>query len=403
MQNNHNKKPREYSVSIRLTDEEKIELENFSKRMGFSSVSEYLRNLHKSNVKEQIDNRSIVENALKNLTPVKEFFKTNLGTMYCGNSLDYLFNIADEESVDLIVTSPPFGLVRKKSYGNEDADKYCDWFRPFAEGFRRVLKKNGSLVIDIGGSWIQGAPARSLYHFELLLLLCKEYGFYLCQEHYWWNPSKLPTPAEWVNVRRVRVKDAVNCVWWLSKTPYPKANNRRILAPYSESMLDLLKNGYTAKERPSGHVISRKFSKNNGGSVPPNLLAIANTESSGSYQDYCRRNGYEVHPARFPALLPEYFIRFLTDPGDFVLDPFGGSCVTGMVAEQLQRRWACIELNAGYLQGAIGRFQPDNSTGTKQRNKPVYYEIWQPCSVTVNDVDEPLIKDGGKSRPKSKK
>jgi site-specific DNA-methyltransferase (cytosine-N4-specific) len=168
-------------------------------------------------------------------------------------------------------------------------------------------------------------------------------------------------------------------------------------------MLDLLKNGYTAKERPSGHVISRKFSKNNGGSVPPNLLAIANTESSGSYQDYCRRNGYEVHPARFPALLPEYFIRFLTDPGDFVLDPFGGSCVTGMVAEQLQRRWACIELNAGYLQGAIGRFQPDNSTGTKQRNKPVYYEIWQPCSVTVNDVDEPLIKDGGKSRPKSKK
>ena len=299
------------------------------------SISEYVRYLHQLNSHGVAQNRALYEvspEAMYDGKRLKPVLKTALGQTYLGDSLDYLFGHAKKESVDLIVTSPPFGLVRKKSYGNEDADDYCNWFRPFAEGFKRALKPNGSLVIDIGGAWKPGMPTRSLYHFELLIMLCKEYGFHLCQEHFWWNPSKLPTPAEWVNVRRVRVKDAVNCIWWLSPTPWPKAGNRRILAPYSDSMLDLLKNGYSARLRPSGHDISDKFQKNNGGAVPPNLLAIANTESSGKYQEFCRNNDLDIHPARFPAQLPEYFIRMLTNPGDLVVDQFAGSCVTGMVA-----------------------------------------------------------------------
>jgi DNA modification methylase len=314
-----------------------------------------------------------------------------------------LFNVAEEKSVDLIMTSPPFGLVRKKSYGNEDSDKYCDWFRPFAEGFKRVLKDQGSLVIDIGGAWKKGYPARSLYHFDLLIMLCKEFGFHLCQEHYWWNPSKLPTPAEWVNIRRVRVKDAVNCVWWLSKTPYPRANNRKVLAPYSDSMRDLLKNGYVAKERPSGHKISKKFSRDNGGSVPPNLLAIANTESNGSYLSYCREHNLEIHPARFPAQLPEYFIKFLTNPGDFVLDPFAGSCVTGMVAENLGRHWACVELNAGFLQGAVSRFHDKGKQPEGENPNASQYQIWAPCAVDIDESEVRVIEDGGLTRPASNK
>lgn len=397
--------PRQSTVSIRLTSDEKQDMEALSKKLGFRTISEYLRHLHDGQVRQEANGGTYTSHKGGTL---QEFYRTDLGKMYCGNNLDYLFDTANRDSVDLIVTSPPFGLVRKKTYGNEDADKYCDWFRPFAEGFKRVLKDSGSLVIDIGGAWIPGAPTRSLYHFELLIMLVKEYGFHLCQEHYWWNPSKLPTPAEWVNVRRVRVKDAINTVWWLSKTPFPKANNRRILAPYSDSMMDLLENGYQAKERPSGHVISDKFSKNNGGAVPPNLLAIANTESSGQYQDYCRANGYPIHPARFPSQLPEYFIRFLTDPTDLVLDPFGGSCVTGQVAEQLNRRWACIELDAGYLQGAISRFQSaatneveETKKNKKAKPKSVKYELWAPCSLPLSE--EPLIMDGGRSRQTSKR
>jgi site-specific DNA-methyltransferase (cytosine-N4-specific) len=296
----------------------------------------------------------------------------------------------------LIVTSPPFGLVRKKAYGNEDADRYLDWFRPFADGFKRILRDDGSLVIDIGGAWKPGVPTRSLYHFELLMMLCKEYGFHLCLEHFWWNPAKLPTPAEWVNIRRVRVKDAVNCIWWLSPTPFPKASNRRVLAPYSESMNDLIANGYKAKLRPSGHNISEKFQRHNGGAIPPNLLAIANTESNGKYQEFCKERDIAPHPARFPSALPEYFIKLLTDPGDLVVDPFAGSCVTGEVSESLRRRWVCCELEAEYLEGARARFGDGH---VRRRSAPTSYRIDSPCSLPINEKDAPLVADGGRKRP----
>ena len=393
--------PRTKAANIRLTEEERAEIEAAAAAQGYSSLSEYFRVLHTRFTKEE----GLSEGAKKTnprdfpAKNLRSFLKTDHGQIFWGDSRSYLFSKAEENSVDLIMTSPPFGLVRKKSYGNEDADRYCDWFRPFAEGFHRVLKDTGSLVIDIGGAWVPGQPTRSLYHFKLLVMLVEEYGFHLCQEHYWFNPSKLPTPAEWVNVRRVRVKDAVNTVWWLSKTPFPKANNKRVLQPYSKSMEHLLKNGYKAKLRPSGHDISDKFNKDNGGSVPPNLLAIANTESNGRYQDHCRAENIPIHPARFPAQLPEYFIRFLTDPGDLVVDPFGGSCVTGVVAENLKRRWTCCELSEEYLLGARARFKPALQPLPKDRGIP--YEIASPCARPVAEEDVPLFEDGGAQRPAS--
>jgi DNA modification methylase len=386
--------PRENVTSIRLTANERQEMEEVSAALGFKSLGDYLRHLHNVSAAPMRKQRQELHG--RNFGKLHEAHKTSLGMILQGDCREYLHHSTKPESVNLIMTSPPFGLVRKKSYGNEDAAEYCEWFRPFAEGFHRVLKADGSLVIDIGGAWKPGTPTRSLYHFKLLVMLCEEYGFHLAQEHYWWNPAKLPSPAEWVNVRRVRVKDAVNCVWWLSKTPFPKASNKRVLTPYSASMRSLLKYGYSAKLRPSGHDISDKFSKDNGGSVPPNLLAIANTESNGLYQDYCRANGIDIHPARFPALLPEYFIRMLTDPGDMVLDPFGGSCMTGMVAETLKRRWACVELSSEYIRGGMARFQ-EQATQVP-RTKPTSYSINTPCAQPVDESRIPLHPNGGETR-----
>ncbi len=329
------------------------------------------------------------------------YHETKLGQMYLGDTLEVLPTCFEEKSVDLIMTSPPFGLIRKKDYGNVDSTEYVDWFKPFAEQFKRVLKDNGSLVIDIGGSWIPGQPTRSLYHFKLLIMLCEEFGFHLAQEFFWWNPSKLPTPAEWVNVRRIRVKDAVNCVWWLSPTPWPRAENRRILQPYSDSMNELLKNGYKAKLRPSGHDISDKFSVNNGASIPPNLLAIPNTESNSYYLRYCKEHDLEAHPARFPSELPEFFIRMLTDPGDFVVDPFGGSCVTGEVSERTNRRWACIELSEDYLKGSLARFDKELSEPPKRY--PISYKLIKPGALWNGQQYDPLDPEGGKKRKKKTK
>jgi len=393
-------------VNVRLTEDEYREMSVAAEALGYPTLSEYIRHLRKNADEPASSANTIADSHVADLYPTPtRFSTTRYGEILLGDSLGLLHRTLKANSVDLIMTSPPFGLVRKKSYGNKDADEYLDWFRPFAEGFSRVLKDSGSLVIDIGGSWNKGTPTRSLYHFELLLMLCQEYGFHLCEEHFWWNPAKLPTPAEWVNVRRVRVKDAVNCIWWLSKTPWPKANNRRVLAPYSDSMHHLLKNGYKAQLRPSGHDISTKFQKDNGGSVPPNLIALANTESNSYYQEYCRANNLTVHPARFPIGIPAYFTKFLTDRGDLVVDPFGGSCVTGEACEALERQWICCELDEQFLKGAVCRFQkPKVTTIPKEkssklvvRDKP--YEIYAPCTVDVSDEEAPLFNDGGHARP----
>ncbi|QSJ17896.1 site-specific DNA-methyltransferase [Nostoc sp. UHCC 0702] len=283
------------------------------------------------------------------------YYTQNHGAVYLGDSLE-LIKFIDDNSINLILTSPPFALTRKKAYGNESAEKYVEWFLPFAYEFKRILKTDGSLVIDLGGAYLPGIPVRSIYQYELLVKLCKEVGFFLAQEFYHYNPARLPTPAEWVTIRRIRVKDSVNVVWWLSKTPTPKADNRKVLKPYSQSMKQLLKNGYTPKIRPSGHDISDKFQKDNQGAIPPNLLEIANTESNSVYLRRCKAAGIKTHPARFPQGFAEFFIKFLTDKDDIVLDPFAGSNTTGFVCETLQRRWISFEINEDYLAGSRYRF-----------------------------------------------
>lgn len=331
---------------------------------------------------------------------MQPYLKTKLGQIVLGDSLEYMATLKSA-SVDLIVTSPPFGLVRKKEYGNVESHEYVDWFRVFGCEFKRILKPSGSLVIDIGGAWIPGQPTRSLYHFELAIMLCRDIGFYLAQEFFWWNPSKLPSPAEWVTVRRIRVKDAVNIVWWFSITPWPKASNKRVLAPYSDAMKGLLKNGYRAKLRPSGHDISKKFSWNNGAAIPPNLIAVPNTESNSYYLRYCEKLNIKPHPARFPSAIPEFFVRMLTDEGDIVIDPFGGSCVTGEVCERLHRRWTCIEKVQEYTQGALGRFkrsaEATQSTMFETEAQVNSYKLHHPAALW-NGHEEPLSSDGGKKR-----
>lgn len=283
------------------------------------------------------------------------YYETRKGRAYLGDSKKYMKNLP-EESVNLVLTSPPFALLKKKEYGNVSAQEYLKWFKPFAKEILRILTKDGSFVIDLGGTWVKGQPTRSLYHFEFAIMLLKELNFHLAQEFYWYNPSKLPTPAEWVTVRKIRVKDAVNMVWWFSKDPYPKADNQSVLNDYSDAMEDLLENGYKAKKRPSGHDISEKFSKRKDGAIPPNLLEIPNTSSSNKYLKKCKAKNIKPHPARFPADLPKFFIKFLTEKDDIVLDPFGGSNVTGKEAEKLNRQWITIEKEEKYLEGSKFRF-----------------------------------------------
>jgi site-specific DNA-methyltransferase (cytosine-N4-specific) len=308
------------------------------------------------------------------MVEMKPYYSTNLGKAYLGDSLQIMHEM-ESSSINLVLTSPPFALIFKKEYGNIDSKKYVEWFLEYADEMFRVLKDDGSFVLDIGGVWEKGRPTRSLYQYELVLALCKKIGFFLAQDFFWHRPAALPAPAEWVTVRRIRVKDSVNLIFWFSKTPHPKADNRKVLRPYSEDMCRLLNRGYKAKPRPSGHNITGKFMRKNEGSIPSNLfefdssddlsdispdnfIKLGNNDSNGFYLKSCRIAGIKPHPARFPHGVPEFFIKMLTDEGDTVLDPFAGSNVTGEVAEKLERKWIAIELIKEYLDGSKFRFKP---------------------------------------------
>lgn len=285
-------------------------------------------------------------------------YRTNLGKTIVGNSYDLLCEL-EEASVDLVVTSPPFALQRQKDYGNVSDDDYVEWIMPFAREIFRVLKDTGSFVIDLGGAYRTRMPSRSLYNFRVLISFCDKIGFHLAEDFYWFNPAKLPSPIEWVNKRKMRAKDSVNTVWWLSKTAFPQADVTKVLVPYSERMKKLIEspeNFYKPKKRPSGHDIGKSFGKDNGGAIPSNLLEIPNTDSNSPYMRLCKQFGLQRHPARFPSALPEFFIKMLTDEGQLVIDIFSGSNTTGFVAEQLNRRWLSFELDHSYATSSVFRF-----------------------------------------------
>ena len=291
------------------------------------------------------------------------YYRTDFGAAYLGDSRNLLSKVK-KESVHLVMTSPPFALRKQKSYGSWadkiDSGSYVNWFLEFARKIHDVLVPNGSFVLHLGGTWEPGLPLRSLYHHELVFQLYKELRFCLAQDFYWHNTAKLPLPAQWVTIERIRVKDAVDPIWWFCKNEKGKtfANNRRVLQPYSKSMKQLFERGkYNFNRRPGGADIGEKsFLKRNRGSIPPNLLSIAGTESNSPYLRYSRKYGIEVNPARYPASVPEFFVKFLTRKEDVVLDPFAGSNATGEAAERQSRRWLAMEIHEPYLKGSQFRF-----------------------------------------------
>lgn len=313
-------------------------------------------------------------------------YTTRRGRVYQGDSLELLTAMPDG-SVNLVITSPPYALEFKKEYGNESQAEYVEWFLPFAREIQRVLTDDGSFVINIGGAWKKGHPVRSLYHFRLLLALVDDIGFHLAQEIYWYNPAKMPTPAEWVNVQRIRVKDSVEPCWWLSKTERPKASNRNVLVPYSQDMVRLIERGFRATKRPSGHMVKATWQTDRGGAIPGNVLTMGNNDSNGRYLARVAEAGLKLHPARFPVQLPEWFIKFLTDPGDLVVDIFGGSMTTGWAAERQGRGWIGIELVDEYVAASRLRFfDVDGSLLPDEVTEPALL-------VPVIDLETPAMTD----------
>ena len=309
------------------------------------------------------------------------YYKTRMGSFLIGDSVrliqDKLLRYY-RGKVNLIITSPPFPLNNKKKYGNLQGEEYLQWFTSLAPFFSELLTDDGSIVIEIGNSWEAKRPVQSLLHLESLLSFVKHpnAGLKLIQEFIVYNPSRLPSPAQWVTVNRIRTVDSYTHVWWMAKSDFPKADNKKVLRPYSKEMKKLLeRQSYNIGKRPSEHVISEKgFLKDQNGSIahnllefdaidpkrevrlPHNVLSFSNTNSNDYFLNTCREQGITPHPARMSSKLISFFTEFLTDEGDLILDPFAGSNTTGYIAEQKQRKWLSIEIKKDYAEQSLIRF-----------------------------------------------
>ncbi|MDX2008162.1 MAG: site-specific DNA-methyltransferase [Meiothermus sp.] len=298
--------------------------------------------------------------------------KTTSGKYFLGDSKSLLSTSLKSKlkgRVQLILTSPPFPLNNKKSYGNMNGDKFKSWLTSLAPMFADILTPDGSIVIEMGNAWEPNRPVQSLLHLESLIGFLKHStaDLRLCQQFVCYNPSRLPSPAQWVTVKRIRLTDSYTHVWWMAKSDFPKADNSKVLRPYSKSMERLLqRQSYNSGNRPSEHNISKTgFLKDHGGSIAhnffeitpiiegdevrlPNVLRLSNTDSNSYFMRRCRELGIKPHPARMQMGLAAFFIELLTDPGDLVLDPFAGSNTTGYTAQLLGRNWIGIDLKEDY-------------------------------------------------------
>jgi DNA modification methylase len=295
---------------------------------------------------------------IKNL---KQAYRTSHGICYNASIEDFSNSSKFKDlqnSVDLILTSPPYPLAAPKAYGNKIGQDYLDWLVSIVGNLLPLLKKRGSMVIEIGNAWNKGEPTMSTLPLETLLAIKNSLNLYVCQQFIWHNPSKLPGPASYVNIKRIRVKDSFTHIWWFAKDPMPYADNRKVLEPYKDGMKKLLATqNYNRGTRPSGHTIGDGFLKSNSGSIPSSVLNISNTKESSVYREWCKANDLPQHPARMPEKLAEFFINFLTKKGGLVFDPFGGSNTTGSTAQKLERRWVVVEQSAEYVMGSKGRFK----------------------------------------------
>jgi DNA modification methylase len=323
----------------------------------------------KTKTKSRRTSKQKADTPFRGRLPANVAYATRWGRMLHGMS-DVILDDGSlsrfEGKINLVFTSPPFPLNTKKRYGNETGDAYIAWLCKFGPLLKKMLAKDGSIVIEMGNSWEPGAPVMSTLALRALLDFQSKNDLHLCQEFIWQNPAKLPSPAQWVNIERIRVKDSFTKLWWMSPTKKPKACNQGVLQEYSKAMKGLLKKGsYNSGKRPSEHAIGEtSFLKNNGGAIPSNVLTFSNTLSSDPYSLYCRKKKIQMHPARMPGGLAKFFIKFLTEPNDIVLDPFGGSNTTGAAAEELKRFWISIEASQEYIKGSRGRFNGSITHGS---------------------------------------
>lgn len=238
-----------------------------------------------------------------------------------------LMNSMASQSVDLIVTSPPYADARIKIHGGAKPDKYVEWFLPKAMQMYRILKPTGSFILNIKERCQQGE--RHTYVLELIMAL-RELGFLWTEEYIWYK--KTPMPGKWPN----RFRDAWERLLHFTITKDFKMNQEAVMVPSRYDKKDSNRKNKRITYENTKFGINRSRFHEKDMSYPSNVLFLAGS---------MKKHG---HGAPFPEGIPEFFIKLLTDEGDTVLDPFSGTHTTFHVAKRLGRIPIGMEINPEY-------------------------------------------------------
>jgi site-specific DNA-methyltransferase (adenine-specific) len=260
-----------------------------------------------------------------------------LDRLFQGDCLEVVPSLP-KDSIDLVITSPPYADSRKKTYGGVSADRYVDWFLPIAAELYRVLRPEGSFVLNIKERVVSGE--RHTYVLELIMAMRRQ--GWLWTEEYIWH-KKNCYPGKWPN----RFRDAwERCLHFTKQKEFKMFQDAVRVPMGSWADKRLRKLSSTDRRRDESRVLSgfgKKVSNWLGKDwvYPNNVLHLATECSNRS------------HSAAFPVSLPEWFIRLFTEEDDIVLDPFVGSGTTALACLNLGRHYLGIELQEKYYRQAV--------------------------------------------------
>lgn len=289
-------------------------------------------------------------------------FSSDLGVALWGSCQDVFGSLT--ENIAVCLTSPPYPLRKPRAYGNPAETEWVDWMCRALEPIVKRLLPGGSIALVLSNDLFEkGQPSRSLYRERFTIEMSRRFSMSLMDTVIWANNSKAPGPCQWASLQRMQLNTGYEPVLIFCNDPLKSfADNRRVLEPHTETHRRLIASGGEQRARVNSDGAYRvkvgAYGTPTAGRIPKNVLHMGHSCADQlRMRKLARSAGLPLHGATFPLALAMFLVRYLSRPGDLVVDPFGGTMTTAKACEMLGRLWLSCELMAEYVMAGRFRFE----------------------------------------------